>query len=119
VDGTLGGIGRDSGNAQIDALAAALKKAGWRTGVDIPALREVARQYVAPLFDHPIGIAAESLVLGRYDLFAHGLKIVRDVALRTGVDEQELLNEVGRRKPNFEDDTTISAIADDLRDVGR
>lgn len=119
VDGTLGGIGRDSGNAQIDVLAAALEKAGQRTGVDITALGDVARRYVAPLFDHPIGITAENLVLGRYDLLSHGLKIVHDVALRTGVDEQELLNEIGRRKPNFEDDTTISAIADDLRDVGR
>jgi len=68
VDGTLRGIGRDSGNAQLDVLVAVLEKAGITTGCDLAQLAAVGSVAVAPLFDHPVGVTEENLLLGNHDL---------------------------------------------------
>ena len=47
LDASLKGLGRSSGNASIEALAAALNRAGYHTGVDPVKLARLAEQNVS------------------------------------------------------------------------
>jgi 4-hydroxy-2-oxovalerate aldolase len=111
VDGTLGGIGRDAGNTQLEVLVAILAKAGRSSGVNPSELCAITEEVVAPLFSHPIGINRDCLELGRYDLFAHGLQIVRAVAQDMDLDVIDLLDAVAKSKPVFETEDVIREIA--------
>lgn len=111
VDGTLGGIGRDSGNTQLDVLVAVLDKAGWRLGVDLPALGLLTHRALEPLFNHPVGIKGDNLLLGKYDLLSHGLGLIRRVAKEYAIPEYDLLERINKIKPNFEDEATVTSIA--------
>lgn len=63
LDASLKGIGRSSGNAQIEALAAALERSGYPCGVDPLALADVADQFITDPSTHN-GVATVDLVQG-------------------------------------------------------
>lgn len=63
LDASLKGLGRSSGNAQIEALAAALTRAGYRVDADPLALSDLAERYVTDPGTHS-GITAVDLVQG-------------------------------------------------------
>jgi 4-hydroxy 2-oxovalerate aldolase len=114
VDGTLGGIGRDAGNTQLEVLVAILAKAGRSTGLNPAELCMITDEIVAPLFNYPIGINRDCLELGRYDLFAHGLQIIRAVSRDLDIDLTQLLDAVAKSKPTFETEDVIREIANQI-----
>lgn len=113
VDGTLGGIGRESGNVQLEVLVACLDKLGFDTGLSFERLAAINDELITPIMGRPLGIRGENLLLGRHDLFAHGIALCRQVAEKRGLDPRAFVAFVGRAKPNFEDLQTIEALADE------
>lgn len=63
LDCSLKGLGRSSGNAQIEALAAALSKSGYETSADPLALCDVAERFVTRPGTHS-GVTSVDLVQG-------------------------------------------------------
>lgn len=115
VDGTLRGVGRDSGNAQLDVLVAVLEKAGFATACDVERLAAVGAESVAPLFEHPVGVNEENLLLGRYDLLSHAVPLARSVGAAYAVDWRWLLRETGARGVRFEHEAAMVTLAEEAR----
>lgn len=98
IDGSLRGLGASAGNAQTEALAAALERAGHRPGVDVFALVEVAEHLIAPLMTEPQIVDETALLLGYAGLYSTFFHPAKRAADKYGVPVRELLLELGRRE---------------------
>jgi 4-hydroxy 2-oxovalerate aldolase len=108
IDGTLGGIGRDSGNTQLEVIAIVLEKAGFRTFVDVEMLCENAAPRVASIATK--GISADNLRLGRYDLMSHELPLIRTLAASNNVDWHAVAGEFRAKRVNFGAEDNVLAL---------
>ncbi|MFG3437839.1 4-hydroxy-2-oxovalerate aldolase [Nonomuraea sp. NPDC047897] len=97
IDGSLRGLGASAGNAQTEALAAALERAGHHPGVDLFALIEVAEHLIAPLMTEPQVVDETALLLGYAGLYSTFFHPAKRAADRYGIPVRELLVELGRR----------------------
>ncbi|MDR2650256.1 MAG: 4-hydroxy-2-oxovalerate aldolase [Clostridiales bacterium] len=98
LDGTLRGLGAGAGNAQIEVLAAVLKRIGYETGADLYRLMDAAEVLVAPLMERPQIIDNGSLMLGYAGVYSSFLLHVYKAAEKYGLDPRYILEELGRRK---------------------
>ncbi|MFC4113500.1 4-hydroxy-2-oxovalerate aldolase [Nonomuraea zeae] len=98
IDGSLRGLGASAGNAQTEALAAALERAGHHPGVDVLALIEVAEHVIAPLMTEPQIIDETALLLGYAGLYSTFFHPAKRAAGKYGLPVRELLLELGRRE---------------------
>ncbi|MFI6901754.1 4-hydroxy-2-oxovalerate aldolase [Nonomuraea sp. NPDC050394] len=98
IDGSLRGLGASAGNAQTEALAAALERSGHRTGADVLALVEVAEHLIVPLMTEPQIIDETALLLGYAGLYSTFFHPSKRAADKYGVPVRELLLELGRRE---------------------
>ncbi|MFI6390195.1 4-hydroxy-2-oxovalerate aldolase [Nonomuraea sp. NPDC050540] len=98
VDGSLRGLGASAGNAQTEALAAALERSGHHPGVDVLALIEVAEHVLAPLMTEPQIIDETALLLGYTGLYSTFFHPAKRAADKYGVPVRTLLLELGRRE---------------------
>ncbi|MEU9979043.1 hypothetical protein [Streptomyces sp. NPDC051014] len=115
ADGTLRGIGRSAGNAQIEVLAAALREQGGTHTVDVDALARAAEELIAPHRAHDRGINYLDLCMGQGGFHSEGLIAAREAAERYEVELGPLLREVGRRDPAGADRATIVRTAIEQR----
>ncbi|MFK0229988.1 hypothetical protein ACIQUL_29950 [Streptomyces sp. NPDC090303] len=115
VDGTLRGIGRSAGNAQIEVLAAALRKQGSTHAIDVDALARAAEELIAPHRARDRGIGHLDLCMGEGGFHSEGLDAAREAAERYGVALGPLLREAGRRDPAGADHDTVVRTALALR----
>ncbi|MEV4289752.1 4-hydroxy-2-oxovalerate aldolase [Nonomuraea bangladeshensis] len=98
IDGSLRGLGASAGNAQTEALAAALERAGHPAGVDVLALIDVAEHLIAPLMTEPQIVDETALLLGWAGLYSTFFHPAKRAADKYGVPVRELLLELGRRE---------------------
>ncbi|MDR1560553.1 MAG: 4-hydroxy-2-oxovalerate aldolase [Clostridiales bacterium] len=98
LDGTLRGLGAGAGNAQIEVLAAVLKRIGYETGSDFYRLMDIAETLVTPLTQRPQVIDNGSLMLGYAGVYSSFLLHVYNAAEKYGLDPRDILEELGRRK---------------------
>ncbi|MFI6294870.1 hypothetical protein ACIBEJ_24995 [Nonomuraea sp. NPDC050790] len=98
IDGSLRGLGASAGNAQTEALAAALERAGHSPGVDVLALIEVAERLIAPLMTEPQIVDETALLLGYAGLYSTFFHPAKRAADKYGVPVREILLELGRRE---------------------
>ncbi|MEV8639227.1 4-hydroxy-2-oxovalerate aldolase [Streptosporangium sp. NPDC051023] len=98
IDGSLRGLGASAGNAQTEALAAALERAGHHPGVDVFALIEVAEHLIAPLMTEPQIVDETALLLGYAGLYSTFFHPAKRAADKYGIPVRELLLELGRRE---------------------
>lgn len=98
IDGSVRGLGAGAGNAQTEALCAALERSGYQTGIDLFALLDVAEEVVAPLMLRPQIIDRAALLLGYAGVYSSFLLHAERAALKYGVAMPEILVELGRRK---------------------
>jgi 4-hydroxy 2-oxovalerate aldolase len=98
VDGSLRAFGAGSGNAQTELVAALLEHLGLRTGIDVPALLDVAEEVAAPLQPQVPVIDRDAITLGRAGVYSSFLKHARRIGEQYGVAAHELLHEAGERR---------------------
>ncbi|HEY3187203.1 MAG TPA: 4-hydroxy-2-oxovalerate aldolase [Solirubrobacteraceae bacterium] len=98
VDGSLRAFGAGAGNAQTEVVAALLERAGVRTGIDVPALLDVAEEIAAPLQPTVPVIDRDAVTLGLAGVYSSFLKHARAVGERYDVPAHQLLRTAGERR---------------------
>lgn len=115
VDGSLRALGAGAGNTQIEVMVAVLEKMGIRTGVDLYKIIDVANQVVAPFMPKPQEIDGSSLILGSAGVYSSFLLHAREASRQFGMDERDLLLEMGRLKTVGGQEDYIYEVAARLR----
>jgi 4-hydroxy-2-oxovalerate aldolase len=118
LDGSLRGFGAGAGNAPTEVLVAALDRAGFTTGVDLPLILEVAENDARPLLTNPGEITNASVMLGYAGVYSSFLLHARHASERFGVDLLEILSELGRRKVVGGQEDSIIDVAHELASRG-
>lgn len=95
IDATLRGIGRSSGNAQIEVLVPVLARAGYQTNIDYQALSDFSDLFYEPPYPQ-YGIQGIELACGVFGLHSSFLPRVVTEANSMGIDIVELITEVTR-----------------------
>jgi len=98
VDGCSRGLGAGAGNCPTEVLVAVADKQGYRTGVDIMAIADVAEDVVRPVMPREQVIDRSALALGYAGVYGSFLLHAERAAERFGVDTRDILLELGRRK---------------------
>lgn len=113
LDGTLRGIGRDSGNAQVEVLAATLIKAGFQIDVDLDKLIDAGTTSIGDLFPD-LGIKGDNLYLAVHDLMTHGLPLIRAIAKEFCLDWKVLATAFKNCGSTFESEQILRSLARNL-----
>jgi 4-hydroxy 2-oxovalerate aldolase len=98
LDGSLRGLGASAGNAPTELLAAVLDKAGLDSGLDAFALMDAAEYVVAPFMPFQPGRDRDSIAIGYAGVYSTFLLHAKRAAERYGLDERDMLVELGRRE---------------------
>ncbi|MDN3427243.1 4-hydroxy-2-oxovalerate aldolase [Microbacterium sp. APC 3898] len=98
IDGSLRALGAGSGNTQTEVMVAVLERLGYQTGIDLYKIMDVANDTVAPFMPRPQEITGSSLVMGYSGVYSSFLLHTNVAAKRFGVDERDILVELGRMK---------------------
>jgi 4-hydroxy 2-oxovalerate aldolase len=114
IDGSLRALGAGAGNTQTEVMAAVLGKMGYNTGIDLYKLIDVANNAVAPLMQQPQEITGSSLVLGYAGVYSSFLLHAQKASKQFGVDERDILMELGRRKTVGGQEDLIYEVAQQL-----
>ena len=110
VDGSLRGMGGGAGNAMLEALVAALDKAGYETGIDLFKLMDTGEQVVLPIMKRPQVIDNAALTLGYAGVYSTFLLHTFRAAEKFNLDPREILIELGKRN-------TVGGQEDSIIDV--
>lgn len=98
IDGSLRCLGAGSGNTQTEVMAAVFDRLGYNTGVELFPLMDVANDVVAKFMPRPQEVTGSSLIMGYSGVYSSFLLHTADAAKKFGVDERDILLELGRRK---------------------
>lgn len=96
VDGSLRCLGAGSGNTQTEVMAAVLDRYHYKTGLELYPLIDVANDVVAKWMPRPQEIDGSSLIMGYAGVYSSFLLFAKEAAEKFGVDERDILTEVGR-----------------------
>jgi isopropylmalate/homocitrate/citramalate synthase len=96
IDCTLRGLGRSSGNPQTEAVALVLRRLGYRTGIDVPAVIQLAEQTIGTRFPS-YGNAAIDLAVGFAGLHSRFIDDINRIAEEHDIHPIDLLLAVGER----------------------
>ena len=96
VDGSLRSLGAGSGNTQTEVMAAVFERIHIQTGIDLYPLIDVANDVVANFMPRAQEIDGSSLILGYAGVYSSFLLFTKEAAKRYGVDEREILMEIGK-----------------------
>lgn len=98
IDGTARGLGAGAGNSQTEILVAVLEKAGYKTGVDLYKIMDVAEDIVAPKMRRPQTVDKAALSIGYAGVYGSFLLHSMRAAEKFKVDVRDILIEMGRLK---------------------
>ncbi|MDA3129600.1 4-hydroxy-2-oxovalerate aldolase [Aliibacillus thermotolerans] len=96
IDGSLRALGAGSGNTQTEVMVAVLEKMGYNTGIDLYSIIDVANDVVAQYMPRPQEINGSSLIMGYSGVYSSFLLHTEKAAKRFGIDERDILIELGR-----------------------
>ena len=98
IDGSLRALGAGSGNTQTEVMVAVLERLGYNTGIDLYSIMDVANDIVAPFMQRPQEVTGSSLIMGYSGVYSSFLLHTQTAAKKFGVDERDILVELGRMK---------------------
>jgi 4-hydroxy 2-oxovalerate aldolase len=98
IDGSLRCLGAGSGNTQTEVMVAVFERLGYETGVKLYPIMDVANEVVAKWMPRPQEITGSSLIMGYSGVYSSFLLHTQDAAKKFGVDERDILVELGKRK---------------------
>lgn len=111
VDGTLLGIGRDAGNAQLETLIAIFNRMNYNTGVDLYKLFNISKNLVKPIIPKFPGVEENNLMLGYACMHTLALEPSIKLAEKYGFDWRDFLLYLQKSKLKFEDPVIIEELA--------
>ena len=114
IDGSLRALGAGAGNTQTEIMVAVLEKLGYQTGINLYDILDVANQVIAPLMQQPQEITGSSLILGYAGVYSSFLLHTEKAAQQFGVDERDILMELGNRKTVGGQEDLIYEVAQQL-----
>ncbi len=109
VDGSLGGLGRSSGNAETEILVSAFEKLGVKTGVNMLDTFTIGQKLIKPLMKNRGGLDEMGLVCGFSEFHSSYMKIIKKYSEMYNIDPRKLILEV----------TKISKIYTEPKDAER
>lgn len=115
IDGSLRALGAGSGNTQTEAIIAVLDRLNISTGVHLYDIIDVANEVVAPMMLRPQEISGSSLIIGYAGVYSSFLLHTEKAARQFGVDERDILIELGRRKTVGGQEDMIYEVAQTIR----
>lgn len=98
IDGSLRCLGAGSGNTQTEVMVAVLERMGYYTGIDLYKIMDVANDVVAKFMQRPQEVTGSSLIMGYSGVYSSFLLFTQAAAQKFGVDERDILVELGRMK---------------------
>ncbi len=116
VDASARGLGAGAGNCATEALIAACDKSDIATGVSVPAIAAASEEVAALVPESLPTLDRSSLMLGWAGVYSSFLLHAQRAAVRYGVDEADILIELGRRKAVGGQEDMIVDVALELAD---
>jgi len=118
VDGCLRGLGAGSGNAQMEVLVAALKKAGYSVTPDLYKTMDAASEALDPILteDTAPELDNNALILGYSGVYSSFLRHTRRAADEYGIDPRDILVELGELEVVGGQEDMITDVAAELAD---
>ena len=95
-------------------LVAVSEKLGYRTGVDMVPVMDLAEDVVRPIMHREQIVDRSAITLGYAGVYSSFLLHAEHVAERFGVDVREILLELGRRKVVGGQEDMITDVAMEL-----
>jgi len=95
IDGSLRCLGAGSGNTQTEVMAAVFERLGYQTGIDLYKIMDVANNVVAKYMQRPQEVTGSSLIMGYSGVYSSFLLHTHEAAKKFGVDERDILVELG------------------------
>ena len=114
VDGSLRCLGAGSGNTQTEVMAAVFDRLGYKTGVDLYPIMDVANNIVAKFMPRPQEITGSSLIMGYSGVYSSFLLFTEDAAKKFNVEERDILIELGKMQAVGGQEDLIYEVAREL-----
>lgn len=114
IDGSLRALGAGAGNTQTEVMVAVLEKMGYETGIDLYELIDTANNVIAPIMQQPQEITGGSLILGHAGVYSSFLLHAQKAARHFGVQERDILKEIGKMKAVGGQEDLIYEVAQSL-----
>lgn len=97
IDGSLRALGAGSGNTQTEVMVAVFERMKFNTGIDLYKILDAAG-IVSQYMQRPQEVTETSLILGYAGVYSSFLLHAQAAAEKFGVDERDILVELGRMK---------------------
>ncbi len=97
VDLAAAGLGAGAGNTPLELFIAVANRMGWKTGVDLFKVQDVAEDLVVPMMLHPIRADRDAATLGYAGVYSSFLLFAKRAEVKYGISAREILMELGRR----------------------
>lgn len=98
LDGSARALGAGAGNTQTEVMIGVLDKAGYKTGVDLFKIMDVAEDLIDPIMTVPQIIDRDSLTLGYAGVYSSFKLFAQRSGKRHGIDSRDILVELGNQK---------------------
>lgn len=98
LDGSARALGAGAGNTQTEVMIGVLEKSGYKTGVDLFKIMDVAEEIIDPLIPSPQIIDRNSLTVGYAGVYSSFKLFAQRSAEKYGLDSRDILIELGKRK---------------------
>lgn len=98
IDGSLRALGAGSGNTQTEAMVSVFERLGYQTGIDLYKIIDVANDEVAKYMQRPQEVTGSGLIMGFSGVYSSFLLHTQAAAKTYGIDERDILVELGRMK---------------------
>lgn len=105
VDASLGGCGRDAGNAQLEAVVAVLQRHGRLTHINLDQLIYASQKYLVPLMPQPQGVPPFEVAAAAANVCLYPMALYQQIAKAADVDFLQLVRKLGETdasEPNIE-----------------
>lgn len=110
VDCCLQGLGRSSGNASTELVAAAFLKMGFYTGVDFMKILDIGKKYIQPLITRR-GLEPLDIILGYSEFHSSYMPLVHKYAVKFNVNPALLIIEMAKIDKVHVDETRLHEVA--------
>ena len=114
VDGTLLGIGRSAGNAQLEVIAWIIQQSGYKTNIDCISLFDVAERWVMPLMPKAQGLMPIDVTIGMSKFHTSFMPRLKRALDKYDVDLKKLIVEVSKKDYINPSQELIDKVAKDL-----
>ncbi|MBN1282493.1 MAG: hypothetical protein JXA24_01825 [Proteobacteria bacterium] len=95
VDGSLRGIGRGSGNAQLEAVVSLMHRMGKKRSCNLDALTAAAAEHVEPIMPPRRGVSGPELAMADANISLYPVPLFLEIAKKAGVSFAALVRALG------------------------